>query len=78
MPLPADYQNLWDLPNLLLQKFPANRFTATAKLTFLPSDAIIGERTGLVVMGMDYAMLSLEKTALGFSLSEISCKDADK
>lgn len=78
VPLPADYQNLWDLPNLLLQKFPANRFTATAKLTFLPSDAIIGERTGLVVMGMDYAMLSLEKTAEGFSLSQINCKDADK
>ena len=78
VPLPKEYHNLWDLPNLLLQKFPSNRFKATAKLTFLPSDAINGERTGLVVMGMDYGMLSLEKTDKGFTLSQVSCKNADK
>lgn len=78
VPLPEDYHNLWDLPNLLLQKFPSNRFKVTAKLTFLPSDAITGERTGLVVIGMDYAMLALEKTDKGFILSQISCLNADK
>jgi beta-xylosidase len=78
VPVPKEYHNLWDLPNLLLQKFPSNRFKATAKITFLPSDAITGERTGLVVMGMDYAMLALEKTDMGFTLSQISCKNADK
>ena len=78
VPIPEDYQNLWDLPNLLLQKFPSNRFKATAKLTFLPSEAITGERTGLVVMGMDYALLALEKRDEGFTLSQIGCKDADR
>lgn len=29
-------------------------------------------------MGMDYGMLSLEKTDKGFLLSQISCKEADK
>ena len=35
-PLPEGYRNLWDVPNLLLQKFPAETFTATTKLTFTP------------------------------------------
>lgn len=78
VPLPENYQNLWDVPNLLLQKFPSNEFSATAKLTFLPSSAIVGERTGLLVMGMDYGLLSLEKTAEGFILSQNECLNAEK
>ncbi|NLC50239.1 MAG: glycosyl hydrolase 43 family protein, partial [Bacteroidales bacterium] len=54
---PEDFINLWDIPNLLLQKLPSNDFTATAKITFKPLDTNIGERAGLVIMGMDYAML---------------------
>lgn len=78
VPVPEDYRSLWDIPNLLLQKIPSNKLKATAKLSFIPSDAIAGERTGLVVMGMDYGMLALEKTAAGFTLSQISCRNADK
>jgi len=78
VPLPENYRNLWDVPNLLLQKFPSNEFTATVKLTFLPSDAIVGERTGLVVMGMDYGLLSLEKTEEGFLLSQNECINAER
>lgn len=78
VPLPDDYKSLWDVPNLLLQKFPSNDFTATVKLTFNPSDAIVGERTGLLVMGMDYGLLSLEKTDTGFLLSQNECINADK
>jgi beta-xylosidase len=76
--IPDDYKNLWDIPNLLLQKFPATDFTATAKMTFVPSSKIIGERTGLVVMGLDYALLSLENTANGWYLSQNECLQADK
>ncbi len=75
---PEDFINLWDIPNLLLQKLPSNNFTATAKLTFKPLDANIGERAGLVVMGMDYAMISIEKSEDSYVLSQIECKDADK
>lgn len=78
VPLPENYRNLWDVPNLLLQKFPSNEFAATAKLTFLPSSAIVGERAGLLVMGMDYGLLSLEKTAEGFILSQNECLNAEK
>ncbi|MDR3219989.1 MAG: glycoside hydrolase 43 family protein [Dysgonamonadaceae bacterium] len=78
VPVPDHYKNLWDVPNLLLQKFPAKDFTATTKITFLPASGITGERTGLLVMGLDYALLSLENTDKGLVLSQNECRNADK
>jgi beta-xylosidase len=78
VPIPDDYVNLWNIPNLLLQKFPSDNFTATTKLMFHPSSTVMGERTGLVIMGMDYGVLSLEKTKEGFSLSQVQCLQADR
>ena len=76
--VPNDYnKNLWNVPNLLLQKFPADSFMVTAKITFNPSPRIKGERTGLVVMGMDYASLQLENTDWGIILSQNECLKAD-
>ncbi len=74
--LAGEAKNLWDAPNLYLQKFPAPNFSATTKLTFTPM--VIGERTGLVVMGLNYASLTLENTGKGFMLNQISCLNADK
>jgi beta-xylosidase len=59
-----------------LQKFPAEAFTATTKLTFTPRTD--DEKTGLLVMGMDYAYLSVEKRPEGLFVSQVVCKDADK
>ena len=77
-PVTEDYKNLWDVPNLLLQKTPADNFTATMKLTFSPNPKYKGERTGLVVMGMDYAGLIMENTEQGLMLSQVTCRKADK
>lgn len=77
-PVVPQYRNLWDVANLLLQKTPAPNFTATMKLTFSPTKQYKGERTGLVVMGMDYAALVLENTASGLTLSQVVCHGADK
>lgn len=77
-PVVPQYRNLWDVVNLLLQKTPAPNFTATMKLTFSPTKQYKGERTGLVVMGMDYAALVLENTASGLTLSQVVCHGADK
>ena len=77
-PVVEDCKNLWDVANLLLQKTPAPNFTATIKLTFKPSEKYKGERTGLVVMGLDYAGLILENTEKGLVLSQVSCLKADK
>jgi len=76
-PLPADFVNYWQVPNLLLQKLPAPVFTATTKLTFTPRAA--GEKTGLVMMGADYAYLALSSQAGGqMQLSQTVCRDADQ
>ena len=78
VPIPENYKNLWDVPNLLLQKFPSDKFTSTVKFSFKPDERFVGERAGLLVMGMDYAMLSIEKTKDGFSISQDECIGADK
>jgi beta-xylosidase len=74
---PADgYKNLWDLPNLLLQKFPAEEFTVTAKVRV---DARFeGERFGLLVMGMDYAYLGVINRGGKLYVLQATAKDADK
>ncbi len=79
VPVPEDYVSLWNVPNLLLQKIPAPEMTATMKLTFLPDPGLAGERTGLLVMGRDYALLSFENKGKGiFELSQAECIRADR
>lgn len=67
-------KNLWDTPALLLQKFPAPDFKATTKLTFSPFKK--GERAGLMVMGQDYATLTLDETENGLVLNYSICMNA--
>ena len=52
--------NLWEIPHLYLQKFPAPAFTATTKVRFQPMQD--GDRMGLVIMGMSYSALILEQS----------------
>ncbi len=49
--------NLWRVPNLLLQKFPAPSFTADTKMTFHPE--LTDEKAGLVVMGREWGFLAM-------------------
>ncbi|RYY65703.1 MAG: glycosyl hydrolase 43 family protein, partial [Chitinophagaceae bacterium] len=51
--------NLWMLPNMLLQKFPAEEFSTITKYDFNPN--FVGDKTGLIIFGLDYAYLSLVK-----------------
>ncbi|PYS84129.1 MAG: glycoside hydrolase [Acidobacteria bacterium] len=75
VPLPEDFRNFWDVPNLLLQKFPAPEFTVTTRVTFTPRAD--DEETGLIVMGQDYAYLAVKKKPEGLSISQTICKDAE-
>ena len=61
---------------MLLQKFPAERFTTTTELTL--STTVDGARSGLTVMGRDYAFLAVEKTASGWQLVYVVNRNADK
>jgi beta-xylosidase len=76
--LPDSCRNYWDVPNLLLQKFPADSFTMTTKCTFSPNPALEGERTGLIVLGAAYASVSLVKKEKQFQLVYAVCQRADK
>jgi beta-xylosidase len=74
-----DAINLWNSPNLLLQKFPAPNFTATTKVNYhVDGDVWQNKKAGLVVMGLDYAYLSINKNAQGYFLELMQCNDAMK
>ena len=75
-PMPKDATNLFDVGNLLLQKFPADEFTATTKMTF--NARFDDEQTGLMIMGLDYSYLKVKQTAGQLSISQVICKNADK
>ena len=53
-------------PGLLLQKFPAQSFTAETRVEFAPHQA--GEEAGLIVAGESSATLAIEKTTVGNQL----------
>jgi beta-xylosidase len=76
IPLPEGFANFRDVPSLLLQKFPAEEFTATVKLTF--SSATNNEKTGLIVMGLDYGYIALSKSDGGYRIVQATCRDADR
>jgi beta-xylosidase len=74
-----DSVNLWDTPNLLLQKFPAPEFTATAKTKLtIEFDAWKGKRGGLIVSGNDYAYLAIYKRDADYFVGQVVCKNALK
>jgi beta-xylosidase len=73
---PQNYKNLWDLPNLLLQKFPAEEFTATTKVTLTPR--FEGEKFALVVMGIDYSYIGVTNKSGKLYVAQSTAKDADK
>ena len=74
--LSKEFVNFWEVPNLLMQKFPAEEFTATAKLTFTAKQD--GEQAGIIVMGWDYSYLSVRKAGDKFILQQAVCKDAEQ
>ena len=73
---PVGAENLWMVPNLLLQKFPAPEFTVTTKMKFFPEKATTGKRAGLIIMGMDYATIDITKDKDGFIVRQTQVLNA--
>ena len=69
-------ENLWNVPNMLLQKTPTDKFTATAKLRFTSKDQ--NQAGGIIMMGLDYSALVLKRVGDEFQLQQLTCKSADK
>lgn len=74
--LEEGWKNLWLVPNMLLQKTPADRFTVTSKLRF--TSKADGQFGGLIMMGLDYSALVVKRTGKEFQLVQMTCKAADK
>ena len=76
--LPDSARNLWDASNVLLQKFPADEFMVTTKMTFTPNSRLENEKAGLAIMGLSYANVALKSKKDGVYLVYTVCKDAGK
>ena len=71
-----DDVSLWNVPNMLLQKTPADEFTATAKVSFAAKKE--GQLGGLIMMGLDYSALVVKRVGDKFQLLQLTCNKADK
>ena len=74
--LDEGWKSLWEVPNMLLQKTPADQFTATAKLRM--TSKADGQFGGLIMMGLDYSALVVRRIGQEFQLVQMTCKGADK
>lgn len=73
--IPEKSPNLFLIPNMVLQKFPAEEFTVTTCLE--PQFSKEGEMTGLIIMGLDYAYLMIRRAASGIEIVQATCIDAE-
>ncbi len=74
--LSENWKNLWEVPNMLLQKTPNEKFTVTTKLRF--TSKADGQFGGLIMMGHNYQALVVKRVGKEFQLLIISCTEADK
>ena len=71
-----DSLSLWLDPAMLLQKTPADRFTATAKLCLTAKNE--QQLGGIIMMGLNFSALVVKRVGQEFQLLQLTCKDADK
>ena len=74
--LSEGWKNLWEVPNMLLQKTPADEFMVTTKLRF--TSKADGQFGGLIMMGHNYQALVVRREGREFRLLVLSCEDADR
>ena len=73
--LSENFVNLWEAPNLLLQKTPADEFVVTTKVRVAAKQE--GNYGGLIMMGRDYSALVIKRVGEAFQLQQLTCIGAD-
>jgi beta-xylosidase len=76
IPKPKEAVNLFDVPNLLLQKFPNYSFSAITKFSFHSHSD--GDEAGFLIMGLDYSYLKIKQSNGKIYLSQVICTNANK
>lgn len=72
---PTGAKNMWDIPNLFMQRISAPSMSAITKLSF--KALLNGERVGLVVMGMSYGYIALQNSNNQLELIQAYCQSAE-
>lgn len=67
----AESASLIDYPAILLQKLPASEFSASVKLRFNSTND--GERAGLVLYGLHYAWIGIQRHQDHYLLQYVTC-----
>lgn len=73
-----DLPNLWDMPNLLLQKLPAPDFMLTTKVKLNIEWDSPGKTAGLLIMGQSYAYAGITYKDHRYWVKQVVCTDAVK
>lgn len=68
-------KNLWDVPSLLLQKLPAEKFIVTTALDTHKLQA--GDSAGLIMYGFDYQWIGVTANSQGQQLVLMKCEKAE-
>lgn len=76
--LSEGFVNFWEVPNLWMQKFPAEEFSFVADVVISAKENADGVSSGIIVMGWDYCRLGLTKRGDSFVLQLVECKDAEQ
>lgn len=58
-----------DAPNLLLQKWPAKEFACITQFDI--ANLTVGDETGILSLGMEYGVVTVERTVENFELSRV-------
>lgn len=74
--VPDSVKSVWNLPNILAQKIPAETFRATVKFSFNPK--FKNERFGFILFGAGYAYVSVQKRNNEMSIALNENINADK
>ena len=64
--------SMLNTPHILLQRLPAETFTATTKVRLTTEwDVWQGKQAGLIMLGNDYSLLAIKKDAVGYYVEQI-------
>lgn len=69
------WKNLWDSPRLLMQKMPAHQFSTECRIDV--KNMKEGEKAGLLIFGMDYSYVAVEKRNGKLKVVQTTCLNAD-
>ncbi|MDT0684739.1 glycoside hydrolase family 43 protein [Autumnicola psychrophila] len=70
--------NMWNMPNILMQKLPAPNFTATTKVKLTTEWDTPGKTAGLIMMGRSYAYVGISYHDGKYWVQQVITKEANE